>query len=144
MSVESIDDMAIGHPLIDADHKQIRSMLERLHEAVATGQDRNVIGKMLADLNAFSIGHFDREEQLMLDHNYSGYSVHKWAHDSFLNELANLTMRSNIGEIDISTTTAEFLARWILDHIKGMDHELASLPAKPAVPTAPTAQNTHP
>ncbi len=125
MLIEDLEDIAVGHAEIDADHRHLIALLNRLHEAVLAGRNDAEILAILTELAGFSTRHFGREEQLMAEFGYPGHDIHRWAHESFIHELSEIIRAFEAGEQGIDEDTRVTLKRWVLDHVGGLDRDLA-------------------
>ncbi len=126
MSIEWSDEMSVGHEAIDRDHQHLFEIIAHLETGIAAGAGEQTVSHTLAELAEYARGHFDREERLMLRHRYRGYDIHKWAHDGFLDELARMIRRLEIGEVAIDQATLLLLLNWVANHVNGLDRELAN------------------
>ncbi len=122
--------LSVGNQNIDDDHKVLIDTVGRLHEAMRTGQSKEVVGAILDDLVRSTEEHFEREEGFMLKINYVDYLPHKAEHERLLREVRDLQSRFNAGTITITVSVSNFLSDWLVKHILGLDKKLAATIAK--------------
>lgn len=127
------DTLSVDNENIDDDHKLLIETVARLHEAMRTGQGKDVVGSALDDLVRFTEEHFEREEGFMRQINYVDYLPHKAEHERLLKEVRDLQARFKAGSITITVSVSNFLADWLRNHIVGLDKKLARDIAKAAV-----------
>ena len=119
--------IAIGHPAIDADHRQLVDIVNQLHGAIVADTGRQIIGTVLSDLADYGNHHFRREEQYMRRIRYPGYLEHKLLHEALFDRLSSLILRFEQGEAEVTLETLEFLRHWLTSHIMTEDRKLADM-----------------
>lgn len=110
-----------GHDRIDADHKRLVDLVNRLGDAMAKGQGKDVCGKVLAELVSYTKTHFRMEEHLMSVHEYPQAHTHKAQHDKLVQEVAAFKAKFDSGAAMLSISLLNFLKNWLAEHIKGSD-----------------------
>jgi len=119
-------DLAVKHEKIDDQHRQLFKAANSLAEAMWDGKGTEEVKKTIDFLAEYAIFHFNEEEQVMLDNAYPGYTAQKNAHEKFLNQVADLKVKCESGEvssafvIDVLTNACD----WLRDHIRQMDIRL--------------------
>lgn len=119
------DDLAVGNQFIDHDHQKLFDMVNRLHALMQEGKAKDVIGKVLNNLIAYTRDHFKREEDLMKQMRYDGYFDHKQEHEKLLKEVLDLQVKFDSGSATLSIQVLHFLRDWLLHHIGESDQALA-------------------
>ena len=123
----------VGVPDIDKQHKRLVDLINELHAAMAKGQGRDVVGRVVDALVSYTKEHFGFEERLMEQAGIAGLAVHKAQHKKFVDQLAGFRDRYNSGAINLSTDVLNFLSNWLTEHIAKTDKQvLATLAAKVA------------
>lgn len=120
------DALSVGNQHIDDDHKQLIDLVASLNEAMRTGQNKEVVGKILDDLVRSTVTHFEREEGFMRQISYVDYQSHKAEHERLVREVKDLQERFANGSITITVSVSNFLADWLRNHIRGLDKKLAA------------------
>lgn len=120
------DVLSVGNEHIDDDHKLLISTVARLHEAMRTGQGKDVVGTILDDLVRYTEDHFEREEGFMRAIDYPDYLSHKAEHTRLVKEVKDVQARFKSGSITITVSVSNFLADWLRNHIMGLDKKLAN------------------
>jgi len=114
------ESIALNIAAIDDQHKALISWIDALDEAVRKGEGSQVIGDVLQKLISYVVMHFNEEERLMLSFNYPAFSSHRQEHDYYVTKMKDLQERFQKGE-EISSDMLDFMADWIVCHIKGTD-----------------------
>lgn len=115
----------IGIENIDAQHKQLIEIINRLHEANVTGTSKMIVGEILQELLDYTIFHFNEEEMFLTNHNYPGFDKHKSEHEEFKNKIIKFIDDSKKQQLLISIKVIEYLKEWTISHILGNDKEYA-------------------
>jgi len=107
--------------IIDAQHKNLVSILGELHEAMAAGKGKEKLGPVLSNLIKYTQAHFATEERLMEKHGYPEYGAHKAEHENLTGTVMDFHRRFLSNEVAMTVEVMEFLANWLFKHIKGSD-----------------------
>ncbi len=108
---------------VDEQHQKLIAILNELHEATNVGHGRDVIQKIISELEAYTKYHFGLEEKLMTTNHYPDFNEHKKKHDFFINHVAELHKGLESGQKDLTIDALTFLRDWIDEHITGTDKE---------------------
>jgi len=76
--------------LIDQQHQELVSMLNRLNDAVKNNESREDIYRIIDDVIAFTRLHFATEEQLMIESGYTEIEWHKDKHKELIQDALHL------------------------------------------------------
>jgi hemerythrin len=117
-----------GYDLIDNQHKQLVSALNKLLEACREGHGKEELAKTLDFMTGYTIKHFADEEKLQIKYQYPDYLTHKQYHDDFkitVKDLAEQLIQEGptdelVGMVNTS------IGDWLLNHIKGDDFRMAA------------------
>lgn len=110
--------------VIDDQHAVLIENIERLEEAMATGQGYAALPQVMRDLDHFAAYHFATEERLMASHNYPLRDMHAIAHQAFAALLGEVTKMVAEG---YATSAVELLGRlrgWLKSHTLDWDARL--------------------
>ena len=107
--------------LLDAQHKKLVSIINRLYSAIREGKAKNVLEITLDDLITYTRDHFNTEERMMLKANYPEYKEHKIEHQKLTDKVIEFQKSFKKGESLISTNLMTFLKDWLINHIEGTD-----------------------
>lgn len=130
------DSLALGAPAVDADHKRLFELLDRIRFLDLAGDDAVSIGNALSELLLYTQTHFRREEQLMELGGYPGLARHRAIHQQFTARVTEIVARFRSQPRDFRVRElCELLAEWLVDHVLGEDMRL-----KPFVVHLPEAQ----
>ena len=117
--------LAIGHPSIDAQHRQIFARVEALHRAMSAGERRDLAG-LVDFLGAYVIDHFTDEEHLMRGRGYPGLAGHVGQHSRFIHDFTALRddLLARGASDHLVRKTRAWLVEWLRWHIMGADAAL--------------------
>jgi hemerythrin-like metal-binding protein len=143
--IEWIPEFGVGVESLDTDHKVLVSLINQLDEAVAAGNPRATVQRVLDALYDYTVYHFSREEALMRACGYPDYEAHARTHATLRAQVADIRDRyARSPESIQSREVLAFLKNWLSSHIMGRDHLyvpfMASMPD--AVATADKAFGT--
>jgi len=128
MALEWTDRMAVGHPVIDAQHRELFRRFDDLIEACREARGKERIVALLGFLDSYVATHFREEERLMERYGYPGTDEHKGEHRHFTERLdalkVDLSEKGISSELVISTN--QVLLNWIIQHIKSIDVRLGA------------------
>lgn len=119
------DELKVGNAFIDSDHQKLIKLINELHEAMALGRGKEVLGKTLSELIRYTQEHFKREEEHMQRAAYADYAAHKQEHDKLIKEAVALQTKFNGGNGMLSVQVSAFLRDWLVGHIMKVDKKLA-------------------
>jgi hemerythrin len=125
------EQMQIGHPAIDDDHKYLIDVINEFIARAEHGDRRCEFDDIFTKLAHYTRLHFEREERLQLASRYAGYREHKLAHSQLLIRLKNL--HHNFSKepnpavrLRMVPELTQFLRTWLIDHILDEDRKLKS------------------
>jgi hemerythrin-like metal-binding protein len=119
------DGLSVGVKASDDDHKELIEMLNRLFDGMRSRQGKEVVGKVLDDLIAYTKFHFAREEAYFDKTEYPA-AEHKAQHRELVKQAEDLQARYKSGECALSVETLDFLKDWLTIHIQGTDKKYTS------------------
>jgi hemerythrin-like metal-binding protein len=119
-----------GVELMDQHHQRLLDSFKEGSSHLKSGGDPAVLSKIIGDLFAYSIYHFESEESLMKLHGYgtahaADMAAHVRQHRVFTGKVVAFRddLRSGV-EID-RWAVLDFLNRWLVDHILTTDRKFA-------------------
>lgn len=131
---EWADDMVIDNGPIDADHQQLVALVNQLHTATSEGRGHEVVDKILEDLVAYTVGHLQREEQLMASIQFPNLVQHKVGHDKFMEKITALKAKYDTGSLTVASQLSTVLRDWLSLHIRRSDKEIKVFLQKKGAP----------
>ncbi len=102
---------------VDAQHRTLVEMVNRLHSAVRAGKDREALAEVLGGLIAYTKTHFEYEERLMSAHDYPEFAPHKAEHDRLTRQVIEFERRFREERAPVTIEVIMFLHDWLLKHI---------------------------
>jgi len=127
------EDYECGHPLIDAEHRELFELANALLEAVVSGKDaRPALDRLIDHVRR----HFSDEEAILAEHAYPRLEAHRAAHAGLLAKAAELRARMEQDAASLGAIV-EFLARDVVArHLFTADRDFFPLLAARAADTA--------
>jgi hemerythrin-like metal-binding domain len=118
------EDMAVGVPEIDAQHKQLLALVRDVHEAVVGGHGHEKAEKALESLCNYTVEHFATEEKYMDVQTYADYDRHMLEHmNCSTKALDFLQAYDEVSDLDMKAFL-DYVANWVCEHILGVDKGL--------------------
>ena len=120
------DEMSVGVPLIDSDHRALIGFINDLHDALESGDELAVLGETLGKLVVYIEFHFKREEKVMQACGFPHIETHRGEHRDFTKRIHDIHAYYQ-REIDVSMTRGllDFLKDWLNHHILIQDKAYA-------------------
>ena len=112
------EDMSIGVPLLDSDHKTLIGFINYLQQCIDSGDEKLVLCKILDGLITYISFHFSREESVLKACGYSGIEMHKKEHAAFAQHIQDFRVRyARESDSSMMLELLEFLKNWLDHHI---------------------------
>ena len=89
------------------------------------GQGKEIIGKILDELESYTRYHFAREEEFFERTGYPAVD-HKREHRELVEQVVTLQSRYRTGETALAIETLDILKQWLTVHIQGTDAKYTS------------------
>jgi len=113
---------SVGNAMLDSDHRILLNLLNQLHDAIDTGQSREVVGTVINVLAEYAEHHFRREEEMMAAAGYPDLAAHREQHQALEARVRELRDRWHAGERRVlDEDVVSVLKKWLTDHILGTD-----------------------
>jgi hemerythrin len=111
---------------VDQQHKQLFSLINQLHDAMAEGKGKETLDKVFSGMLNYTVTHFKEEEQMLSAHGYPQFAAHKKQHEAFIERFTQLQKDHNSGKLGVSIQTRDLLKTWWETHIKTIDMQYSS------------------
>jgi hemerythrin len=113
------EDMSVGMPMLDADHRVLIDLINRLDSVAADPAAReDVVRRVIDALVLYASFHFEREEKVMQACGFPGMDPHMEEHAAFFRHVNGL--RGQIGKSALAALRDEllgYLRNWLRHHI---------------------------
>jgi hemerythrin len=119
------DEYSVKIPSIDAQHRKIVELINKLHEAMQARHGKEVLGSIFDELVKYTKTHFANEERRFAVHGYTQAAAHHKEHTALTTKALALQADFNGGKVFLSADVLEFLKDWLIHHIGGSDHAYA-------------------
>lgn len=122
------ENMSVGVPLVDDDHRLLVSLVNQLHDSVGDREEREVLGSVLDTLLDYTVFHFQREEKVMEAAGYPGLEAHRHQHNDLTDKVRALQKSYAAGSPDVvGVAVLDFVKTWLVEHILGHDRAFAPM-----------------
>ncbi|WP_017295773.1 bacteriohemerythrin [Geminocystis herdmanii] len=115
------DEYITGEQEIDTQHQILFSIINELHDAMISGEGREILGKTLDKLATYTSEHFVTEEALMEKYEYPNIVLHKQKHRELREDVLTLQKLFKEKEKFLTVKVSQFMTDWLIHHIKGED-----------------------
>jgi hemerythrin len=115
------EEYALNIAKIDEQHQKLVGYINQLYDAMLIGNGEEAVGEILEGLTIYTVNHFRTEERLMFTHGYSDYQLHKTQHDELEMQVLDFRNKTVDGNPRIVIELAEFLKKWLINHIAASD-----------------------
>lgn len=121
--VEWKPEYSVGIDSIDAQHKTLIELINKLQNAVdfATGRDFELAA--LDELVNYTLTHFRYEEDLMKKHGYPSFEAHRAEHAKMVTRVDRLLEEYRADEDLAMRKALAFVKDWLINHINGTDQQ---------------------
>ncbi len=115
----------LGLKEIDDQHKVLVDIINQLWAEVVNGEKGVRVLATIAELEQYTVTHFQAEENFMRTNAYSDFSAHKQRHDAFVARIRQERQAVEGGK-SVSLDLINFLKDWLLNHILVEDRSYAT------------------
>ena len=112
---------ALNVPAMDADHQKLVSMISSLYDSMKKGESKQVVSRLVTELNSYASTHFENEEKMLANNNHPEVLLQKEQHVQFLNKIGEFKESVDRGKLNTSVEMLTFLNNWFLNHIMKVD-----------------------
>lgn len=124
MVLEWKEQLEIGDPEIDSEHRYLVQLIVNLHEQYAKGKVPESLAAVFQHLVKYVKTHFDNEERLMEAIGYPGLEEQRKQHRDLVAQAVELLEQYMEGSDTVTGETISFLKNWALDHIARTDMKI--------------------
>ena len=113
----------LGFPEIDNQHKKLICIANALYDIATVGGPnlKRDMELVLKSLTEYTVYHFESEEKFQKQYGYTGYNMHKLAHNQFVQEVQHQISKLNTESQDEALRFYDYIANWVLMHIAKAD-----------------------
>ena len=122
------DRFNIGMASIDEQHQAISAMVNNLYDSLEKGvYNEDNVGSVLIPIVECLKYHFQTEEKMMMEANYSEYHYHKSLHDRFNEDIMLSVIKIKKNEKVDARELLVLIRDWLLNHIEQEDRKLITV-----------------
>jgi hemerythrin-like metal-binding protein len=116
---------SVGIPQIDDQHKGLVRLINNLQHAMMAGTGKSALSSIINDLIRYTEIHFEFEEAMLQQHDYSDLAAHQREHQELTRQVCELRSKLQSGELVITMEVLRFLKNWLTHHILDRDQDYA-------------------
>ena len=117
---------AIGIPDIDAQHRELFLITNRLWEDHEKPDQQTLLRPLLKRLYAYTRYHFSTEEGMFRHYGYEAIAPHLHIHTGFTDRIRTYLQETRDGRAVNYNEILDTMVNWILFHIAGEDQKYAA------------------
>ena len=110
---------------IDGQHQNLFRIAGELHSAMAAGQGKAALSRILDRLVQYTKVHFAHEERLMSLHHYPEAAKHTAEHNALTKQVLAFQTDFDSGKALMTIDVLNFLKNWLKHHIAESDQRYA-------------------
>mgnify|MGYP000846769350 CR=1 FL=1 len=114
---------SVGVNEIDGQHEKLVGMINDLNEQMRQGKGKEILGRLMNALVAYTGTHFRTEEKYLDQFRYPEADSHKQEHEAFVRKVVDFKAGFEAGRLGLSLQVMNFLSDWLQNHIKGVDRQ---------------------
>lgn len=119
------DALSVNIQEIDQQHRHLVELVASLQKAQAVDAGRELLQRVLRELNTYVREHFTTEERWMARYDYPALAAHAEAHEAFVDKLLHFELDFLGGKAQVSEELLEYLMDWLARHVAAMDQGYA-------------------
>lgn len=101
---------------VNDEHRLIAQTVSTIHDSILEA-DKTAIIEEMKKLMEILKSHFENEERLMKENQFTGYIFHKLEHDRFYKQILTTIDSYGKGEIQLGLEQLKGIRRWFFNHI---------------------------
>ncbi len=117
--------LSVGVIEMDRQHRKLVDLVNRLYDAMASGQGDDIKKDILTELVMYTKVHFAAEERLMRECGYPQFAAHQVLHEQLTGKVQQLYEKVQAGQMVPSVSLSNFLKDWLVNHILQQDRKYA-------------------
>jgi hemerythrin len=136
MYIEWQERYAIGENRIDAQHKYLLKLINRLHSLIGPLTEAGSAWSLLEEFNDYAETHFSTEESIVeaMQIEERHFAEHRREHERYRQKIDRFRAGFEHGDADsVVPQLMTFIDHWWLNHIQGSDVELGRMIARQRV-----------
>ena len=123
--IKWLDQYTVGNERIDFQHHIFLGLVSEFQAMRKSHLNDEKLKQIIDEIGMYARYHFLSEENMMRNHGYPDYLIHKKHHMVLIDELNNQSMGMQIGAVS-AKEIEEFLVAWFVDHTSNEDKLLAN------------------
>lgn len=120
------EEYSVGVRIIDKEHKQLISMINRAYDSVENMEEEKVLIELVEDMRKYAMTHFATEEKLMALYKYPHKDEHKQHHNDFMIKAASSDNMLSSGDSINPIKVFKYLSDWLRHHIFDTDKKFGT------------------
>jgi hemerythrin len=128
VAIQWRDSYNIGVDLVDKQHKELFSAVNKLLDSCAHGKGSEEVINVVDFLADYVINHFSAEENLQKRYGYPEFAEHKKMHENFIKDVENIKKEIEMHGVSPKTviTVNRKIVDWLTGHITSVDKKVGA------------------
>lgn len=118
-------ELELGIKVFDDQHKKLIELINQLYDAIRDNKVKSTIDKILNDLVAYTVYHFNTEEEAFKRYGYPDFDKHREIHENLKKTVGEVKAKLDSGKEVIGFNIISFLENWVKNHILIEDKKYA-------------------
>lgn len=114
-------DLDTGIEEVDKQHQKLVRLINSLNEGIKARKKGRFLKEILDELIIYCQDHFEAEEKLFKTYKYPEQTAHEEEHIQFIKKAFEFKKQLNEGQLCLSMDVYDYLADWLISHIKESD-----------------------
>lgn len=111
------NEFSVGVKEMDAQHKKLIGMINRLIEEQKVLTEPQTIAELLTEMTDYAQVHFRAEEYLLAEYGYEHKALQEKQHQEFIDKTVAFYSAADLGPNVLSTALLDYLRVWLIGHI---------------------------
>ena len=121
--IEWDESLSVGHELLDKQHQKLIELTNILIDNSNAAFNSRLISESLDELMKYSKYHFQTEERILKNCNFSLYQEHIKEHEMFILKISSFCLDVIENKQSVTEEMIQFLSAWLLDHFAVKDQQ---------------------
>lgn len=111
----------MGNDNVDKDHRKLLKIYNDLVDLIEYNRSREEFSRILSQMSDYSIMHFKKEEEYMMEFNYPDIDAHKQSHMDYIYRVSMFNVELSRFRTTDPQDVIKFLETWWVKHIMEKD-----------------------
>ena len=125
--IQWTQEFSVGVSSLDEEHKKLIAILNELGHAIKENNGKDVLGKIIDKLLAYTATHFKHEEDLFYQTSYPDAAAHRKEHEELTRSVNDIQAEFRFGATnELASKVLAFVTSWITNHVMISDKKFTA------------------